>query len=105
MEKTTNSPTGELNKKFNFQALYYITHSLSQQVTCFPLYPMKVTTIPLPSNAKETKLGIGWKLLSLGKPNPKTSVLLGKWRHAFFENKEYLHLTLTITLILILTIY
>ena len=29
---------------------------------------------------------IGWKLLSLGRPNPKISRLLGKWRHAFFEN-------------------
>ena len=38
------------------------------------------------SNAKETKLVIGWKLLSLGRPNPKISPFLGKWRHAFFEN-------------------
>ena len=40
------------------------------------------------SNAKETKLVIGWKLLSLGRPNPKISLLLRlrKWRHAFFEN-------------------
>ena len=29
---------------------------------------------------------IGWKLLSLGRPNPKISRLLGKWCHAFFEN-------------------
>ena len=49
---------------------------------------MKVTltTISLPGNAKETKLVIGLKLLSLGSPNPKTSPLLGKWRRDFFEN-------------------
>ena len=39
------------------------------------------------SNAKVTKLVIGWKLLSLGRPNPKISLLLGKWRQAFLENQ------------------
>ena len=43
-----------------------------KQVTCFPPYPCKVTptTISLPSIATETNLVIGWKLLSLGRPNP-----------------------------------
>ena len=68
-------------------------YSRRQQVTCFPPYPSKVTliTILLPSNARETKLVICWKLLSLGRPNPKTSPLLGKWRHAFFENTPNRH--------------
>ena len=45
------------------------------------------------SYAEETELVIGWKLLSLGRPNSKISLLLGKWRHAFFENfKPQLHL-------------
>ena len=44
------------------------------------------TTILLPSIAMETKLGIGWKLLSLyADLHSQHPVLLGKWRNAFFE--------------------
>ena len=54
--------------------------SRRQQVTCFLPYPSKVTptTISLPIISKETKLVIGGKLLSLGRPSPKTSLLSGK---------------------------
>ena len=55
----------------------------------FPAVSKQGYNISLPSNAKETKLVIGWKL-SLGRSNPKTSVLLGKWHHAFFENGLYI---------------
>ena len=68
-----------------------ISNSRRYQVTCFRLYPSRLSR-PLSrrySSAKETKLVIGWTLLSLGRPNPKISRLLGKWRHAFFENVKY----------------
>ena len=59
------------------------------KVTYFPSYPSKVTPTTISLLAmQETKLVIGWKLLSLGRPNPETSVLLGKLRHAFFENSS-----------------
>ena len=40
------------------------------------------------NSSKDTKLVIGWKLLSLGRPKPKISWLPEKWRHAFFENAK-----------------
>ena len=68
-------------------------YSRRQQVTCFQLYPSRLSRPQscCYSNAKETKLVIGWKLLSLGRPNPKISRLLGKWCHAFFENTSMRH--------------
>ena len=82
---TTNAYTKGRGPNHVFQ---FFSYSRRQQVTCFRPYPSKVTltTISLPSNAEDTKLVIGWKLLSLGRPNPKKSTLSGKWRHASFEN-------------------
>ena len=63
-------------------------HSRRQQVTCFRPYPSRLSRPQSRryGNTKETKLVIGWILISLGRPNPTTSRLLGKWRHPFFEN-------------------
>ena len=50
-----------LNKRPLTKALYLCILKDNIEVTCFPLYPSKVTptTISLPSNAMETNLVIG----------------------------------------------
>ena len=74
------------------RSLVETVHS-SIQVTCFPLYPCKVspTIISLPSNATETNLVIGWKLLSLGRPNPiKTSGVTMKMTSCFLQDPHHI---------------
>ena len=75
-------------KGTNVILLVHFLFTFSKTSHVFPAISNKdtPTTISLPSNSKVTKLVIGWKLLSLGRPNSETSALLGKWRHAIFEN-------------------
>ena len=82
--------TGSGNKWIRLDKTLEVLHSrwlygVDSQVCIFKDNKPRVS-ISLPSIAKETKLVIGWNFLSLGRPNPKISVLLGKLRHAFFEN-------------------
>ena len=73
------------------RSLVETVHS-SIQVTCFPPYPCKVppTIISLPSNAMETYLVIGWKLLSLGGPNPTTSGVTMKMTSCFLQDPHHI---------------
>ena len=58
-------------------------YSQRQQVTCIQ-GRVTLTTISLPSIVIDQ--AYDWlKIISLGRPNPKTSLLLGKWGQGFFE--------------------
>ena len=62
----------------------------------FPLNLRKVTPtmISLSSISIDTKLVIGWKLLSLGRP----TVLPRKWGHTFFQNKMWIYIPCSLSL-------